>query len=241
MLTGGGGGSGSSLGGFSAPADGLPSAAFRWPRRFATSTALSNAPTTSAYGSPVRFVATVSAARPLVAGTVSFAADGQTIAGCGAQPVARNDVTGRMEASCTTAALRAGLRPVVARYTGYTNDDAVRGASTSPTVAHVVTRAASKVTVSCSPNPVVYPDSVQCTATVTGPTTAPTGKVTWTSSGLGGFTFVSCSLSGGTCSVAYRPAATDVRLTGGITIRATYLGDNNHRETANVTTLAVRR
>jgi len=67
-------------------------------------------------------------------------------------------------------------------------------------------------TVSCRPATVAEASTTTCKATVkdtTVPSTTPTGSVTWTSSGSGSFTGgPSCTLSAGSCSVAFVPSAT---------------------------------
>jgi large repetitive protein len=71
---------------------------------------------------------------------------------------------------------------------------------------------------------------VTCTATVTdsggGTASTPTGTVSWSSDGAGGFSAATCTLDAdGTCSVTYRPAAIG---TGTHTITGSYGGDAKH-------------
>ena len=66
---------------------------------------------------------------------------------------------------------------------------------------------APSVKVSCSRNSVMVLSTTRCTAHVTGVTGGvPTGKVSWTSAGLGYFSENSCNLKGGSCSVQFIPA-----------------------------------
>ena len=100
------------------------------------------------------------------------------------------------------------------------------------------TTRSTAVSVSCSPNPVVYPNAAQCTAVVGSDYTTPSGKVSWTTSGNGYFPSTACELATGRCTVSYRPAAGDVN--ANITIQATYLGNANHYGSSASALLAVR-
>jgi hypothetical protein len=97
------------------------------------------------------------------------------------------------------------------------------------TVLNVV-RAVS-TTVSCAPTSVLANVSTTCTATVTDPTgVAPTGTVSFVSSGAGAFSGPRCSLPAparlsASCSVSYTPAAVG---SGKHVISATYNGDTTH-------------
>ncbi len=75
------------------------------------------------------------------------------------------------------------------------------------------------VAVSCNAPSVTVGKKVRCTATVSGD--FPTGLVSWSSTGLGGFSSFTCRLKKGSCSVTYKPlvALFPANLTAG------YLGD----------------
>src|SRR5207253_1146410 len=100
------------------------------------------------------------------------------------------------------------------------------------------------VTSACSPNPLNAGDTTTCTATVsdtdTGIRTAPTGVVTWSTSGGGTYGTSSCTLSGSgtstTCQVPYTP------IEGGAqTLTASYGGDATHLGNSGTSTLTVHR
>jgi hypothetical protein len=75
----------------------------------------------------------------------------------------------------------------------------------------------------------------KCTAVVsdtsTGSATAPSGTVSFTSSGSGVFSAAQCTLSGtgtsASCTVSFQPAAT--AMDTGQTITASYGGDSTHQ------------
>ncbi len=204
-----------------------PDSAGAAPRR-PTTTTLSSSTSSTTFGAPVSFRATVDGPAPAT-GTVEFSSDGQPIAGCEAQVVANRRV--EYVAGCSTSTLSVGSHSIVARFSGSLG----QLPSTSPPVEVVVNKAVSSVSVSCNPNPVTYPNTVACTATVSNAYTMPTGKVTWTASGNGYFVSTGCYLDAGTCSVRYQP-----RALGGITIRATYLGSATHTTGSASTLLAVK-
>src|SRR2546427_4521316 len=82
--------------------------------------------------------------------------------------------------------------------------------------------------VNCSPSSVIVNQASTCTATVSdtstiSPTT-PTGTVTFAETGpAGSFSSTSCSLSSGSCSVTFTPAAS-----GNALVTGTYGGDSSH-------------
>jgi hypothetical protein len=74
-----------------------------------------------------------------------------------------------------------------------------------------------------------------CTATATG--NAPTGTVTWTTSGTGSVTFpngATCTLVSGSCSVTVKGSGV-----GSVILTATYNGDGNNGQSSGNTALAV--
>ncbi len=101
----------------------------------------------------------------------------------------------------------------------------------------------STTTVSCTPNPVFINQATTCTATVSVETggATPTGTVTFNNGGkAGSFTDPTpageCTLSSGSCSVTYVPAAGDA---GTTTITGNYSGDGFHPASSGNTSLAV--
>ena len=97
----------------------------------------------------------------------------------------------------------------------------------------------SSSNVSCSRSSVVVGSAITCKATVhESGTKAPTGKVTWSSSGSGTFVKASCRLSKhnsySACSVRYTPTAP-----GSVIITASYGGDSNNPASAGAYNLVV--
>src|SRR2546426_6407082 len=109
---------------------------------------------------------------------------------------------------------------------------------TDQNVNAVVTAAATTTSVSCTPSSVAVGSPTTCTATVTdtsGTPTAPTGTVSFATSGTGTFTpLTSCTLTGPTspttCSVTYTPSGTAPRTDS---ITGTYGGDSGHTGSNN--------
>ncbi len=206
------------------------------PSPILTTTTLERSTAGATYGTPVGFSAKVSGGRP-DGGTVTFSANGQPIAGCEAKPVVYEEWLGAGRAVCSTSALPAGSHSVVARFSG----SFPYAASESAPVGVSITKASTVLQLSCSPNPVVYPQNTQCTARVSSAYAIPTGKVTWTTSGNGYFPSPGCELSAGACSVSYSPAAGDVNAPDDITITGTYVGTANFGASSSTVQLAVRR
>ena len=109
-----------------------------------------------------------------------------------------------------------------------------------------VIRPTSTVVV-CNPGTVPVNDPTTCTATVTdtgaGPPTAPTGPVSFTSTGSGMFSSPSCMLmpissSSSSCSVGYTP---NPGSEGTHTITATYAGNPTHSGSAGTFQLMVTK
>ncbi len=90
------------------------------------------------------------------------------------------------------------------------------------------------VSVSCSPSPVVLDQSSSCKATVTGK--SPTGTITW-SSGTGTFSPMSCTLTAGSCQVAFSPSDGS----SPTTISASYSGDSNNQAATGSFSLPVSK
>ena len=102
--------------------------------------------------------------------------------------------------------------------------------------------------VTCSPNTVTAGGSTTCTATVTDTEpsgqTAPTGKVSFTSSGPGAFspgiacTLAPASSSSASCSVTYTPSA-NASAVRSDSITANYNGDSAHATSSGSTNVTV--
>lgn len=150
-----------------------------------SSTALTESLSTSVYGQSVTFTTvTTSPTTGTITGTVNFY-DGALLIGTGT-------ISGD-KASVTTTTLAVGAHSIVATYLGSTS----YATSTSNTVAHTVNVAATGTTLTSSPNPSVFGQSVTYTATVTAVAPGggtPTGLVTF----LNGTTTIGTgTLSGG--------------------------------------------
>ncbi len=163
----------------------------------------------STFGQSVTFTATTSL--PSKPGTVTFL-DGSTNIGS-------VSLSGGV-ATLTTSTLAVGGHNITARI----------DSDTSNTVVQVVNRATPAVTVTSSPNPSTFGESVTITASV--PTGA-TGTIAFTS---GALSLGSGTVSSGTVSVTTTllPAPSDV-------ITATYSGDGTYTSAAGTTTQIVNK
>jgi hypothetical protein len=112
---------------------------------------------------------------------------------------------------------------------------------TSGILSFTVSKRADSVTVVCSPSDVDVGKSEKCTVTVKdispGTISTPTGKITVTILGPGGFSATrTCTLSGSggtaTCHISFTPPAT-----GTYTVTASYPGDFKHVLAAATVTL----
>jgi phosphate transport system substrate-binding protein len=81
----------------------------------------------------------------------------------------------------------------------------------------------TSTTVSCSSASVFVHSAVTCKATVVGTGSVPTGTVTWSSSGSGTFSKLTCRLSKGACSVKFTPTTA-----GSMLLTAVYGGDSRN-------------
>ena len=166
-----------------------------------TTTTLTSTPNPSTSGTSVTFTATVAAVSPgsgTPTGTVDFM-NGTTTLGTGT-------LSSSGVATFSTSTLATGTNSITAVYEGDTNFTT----STSTAVSQVV-NLASTTTLTSTPNPSVYGQSVTFTATVTGSSTTPTGTVTFmegsttlgtgTLSSSGVATFSTTTLAVGTDSV----------------------------------------
>src|SRR5439155_494902 len=107
----------------------------------------------------------------------------------------------------------------------------------------LVTKRATRTSVSCTPTSVPVDAPTSCTATVSdidvGTTSTPSGTVTFGSSSSGSFSSTICTLgASGTCSVTYTPAVVG---TGAHLISADYSGDLKHAPSSGSTTVSVTK
>jgi hypothetical protein len=160
---------------------------------------------TTVFGQPVTFTATVSVNAPgagTPTGNVTFFDASANVVGCAAQTVTANVAT------CITSTLTAGSHPITAVYNG---DASFNASPASNVVLHVVAKAATTVVLTRLPNTgTVFGQLVTFTATiaVTAPGLgAPTGNVTF-NDGLG--TVATCTAQAvaanvATCAVSALP------------------------------------
>ncbi|WP_327188694.1 Ig-like domain-containing protein [Streptomyces xinghaiensis] len=180
-----------------------------------TATTVASAPDPSVFGEAVTFTATVtpSGPGPVPTGTVTFTVAGGSGGGTFTLPL-----DGSGTATLTLDGLSVATYAVTATYSG----DAVYTETSTGTDTHIVSRAATLVSVGSSPDPSVFGEPVAFTATVTpvapGAGT-PTGEVIFTIDGTITLTGI---LSGGTVTV------TDATLPAGPhTVLAEYVGDES--------------
>ena len=175
-----------------------------------TTVTLTSSANPSAYGSSVKFTATVAPAT--ATGTVTFT-DGSTTLG--------TVTLSRGIATYSTSALAAGPHSITASYGGDANDSA----GASPALTQTVNQASTKIALASSANPSVYGSLVTFTATVT-PATA-TGTVTFTD---GSTTLGTVTLSGGIATYSTLTLAV-----GTHSITAAYGGDGNDNPSTSST------
>ncbi len=187
-----------------------------------TTTVLKTAPNPSNVGEAVTMTATVTAQNgSLPTGTVIFESNGVQIGSAG--------LNGSGVAVLNYSALSAGTDGIVAIYQG----SSMLAPSTSNTVSQVVDQVNSTTTVTSSPNPSTFGQSVTITATIApaGPP-LPTGTVGFESNGVGisGCSAVRLSSSlTALCKTSSLAAGTD-------TLQANYSGDGNyHHSSATLT------
>jgi hypothetical protein len=135
-------------------------------QQYTTSTALVSSVNPSAYGEAVTLSATVSSAGPTPTGTVTFK-NGSAALGSAA-------LSGGV-AKITKSTLPVATSTITASYGGDTTD----AKSASSALEQVVEKATSTTAVVSSLNPSTAGKTVTFTATVTSPTTKPTGTVTF--------------------------------------------------------------
>jgi len=190
----------------------------------ATTTTLASSANPSTFGQSVTFTASVTGTNPT--GNVAFAASGMTITGCGAVALAGAGNT--RTAQCTTSALSAGSRSIVATYGG----NASNAGSTSSPLSQTVNKAASTTGLASSTNPSTVGASVTFTATVSA--VAPTGAVAFTDNGalVSGCSAVTLSGAG---NVRTAQCVANTLPAGNRNIVATYAGDANNNGSVSST------
>src|SRR6266487_3725797 len=173
-------------------------------------------------------------------GTVTFSLTAGTTGGSLGSPTCTlSTSSGVTSCSVTFTGTASGSGSVTAMYDG----DSTHNTSTS-TAATVTVTATGKdntsTSVGCSPTTIVPTGTSTCTATVTDTTTAsnvPGGSLSFTSSDTTvGTVVASCSLTGGSCTVAFTGVAS-----GSATVAGTYTGDSTHNGstgTSNTITVA---
>lgn len=175
-------------------------------KQYPTSTALASSLNPSTYGQAVTLTATVSSAGPTPTGTVMFK-NGSTSLGSAT-------LSGGV-AKITKSTLPSGTLTITASYSG----DTVSAKSTSPALTQVVNQATSTTTIVSSVNPSKVGQTVKFTATVTSPTTTPTGTVT--------FMDGSTELGTGTLAKGKASYSTSTLSAGSHNITAVYGGTAN--------------
>ncbi len=202
-------------GSFNASAGALPTQTVNKANSTTTVTA---SPNPSIISQTVTFTATVTAAAPGAgnpSGTVTFTIDSVNVA-----TVALSGGS----ATYSTSSLVVGSHPVSVTYSGDGNFNAGTGS-----VTQIVNKPPSATSVTATPNPSVFGQSVTFTATVTpvlgGPT--PTGLVTFT---IDGATAGSAALSGGSASFS-----TSALSAGAHPVVVTYGGDVNFEGSTSAT------
>jgi hypothetical protein len=191
-------------------------------------TTVSSSPSSSVFGQPVTFSATVGVIPPgkgIPTGSVNLY-DGGTCAAPGTTLATALSLSGAM-ATFTTSTLSAAASPhsILACYSGDPNFNATgTGASTATPLTQIVKPAPTSTTVNSSQNPSIFGQSVTFTATVTntGSTATPTGIVQF---------YVDGSVFGS--AVAVSGSGATVAATSGAIATLTVNGGTAHTVTAN--------
>jgi uncharacterized repeat protein (TIGR03803 family) len=173
-----------------------------------TTTTLVSSLNPSIYGQSVTWTTTVTGAGSVPpTGNVNFKWNGNSI---GSATLNANGV-----ATLTRSNLNADTYPLMAVYRG----DASNLGSTPAVVRQVITQATSSSTLTSSPNPSTQAQAVTFTATISSPTVAATGPVTFTA---GKTVLGTAQPSGGKAKFT-----TSALAVGAITVTAAYQGDSN--------------
>src|SRR5437899_6789879 len=208
-----------------------------------TTTSVSCAPPSVAFGSSTTCTATVtdtSTTPTTPTGTVSFTSSGTgTFTG---SPCTLAAGTTAGTATCFATYAPTGTVARTDTITGSYSGDTGHSTSSGTFSLTVTTGTHSTTTTVSCPTTVFVNQGVTCTATVTdstAPVTTPTGSVTFAVSGVTG-TFTTCTLAAGTtagtatCNTTFTPSTT-----GTASIVGTYGGDSAHTGSNNSATPAV--
>jgi hypothetical protein len=171
-----------------------------------TATSLTSSPNPSTYGQTVTFTATVTSSYGTPTGTVTFYDSGTSIGTA--------SLSGG-HALLSTQTLGGGSHSITAVYAG---NSTFSGSSSSPLIQHV-NKESTTTSLTSSPNPSSFDQTVIFTATVTFTYGSPTGTVTFYDSGT---SIGTGSVSGGHASLSIHTLSV-----GSHTITAAYGGDTN--------------
>ena len=176
-------------------------------QQYTTSTVLGSSLNPSTYGQSVTLTANVSSSGPTPTGNVTFK---KGSAWLGSAPLNGGVAT------ITLSSLSAGSSTITASYGG----DTTSAKSTSPPLTQVVEKATSTTAIVSSKNPSMVGKAVTFTATVTSPTTKPTGSVTF----MDGSTVLGTGTLGGLGKAHFSTSTLSV---GSHNITAVYVGNAN--------------
>jgi hypothetical protein len=187
-----------------------------------TTTVVTSSLNPSTYLRSVTFTATVtSMASELPTGTVTFTADGNVI--CPDVPLV--PTSNGATATCQAATLLAGSHSIVASYSGNTQF----APSQSQPLTEVVNRAATTTSITSTPNPSMYLQTVTITATVIGANGgSPTQTVNFTDNGNAIPGCGAVALTAQTNGSVAICQTTTLSIGTHSQIVATYSGDNNY-------------
>jgi uncharacterized repeat protein (TIGR03803 family) len=195
--------------------------------RKTSSTALAASPNPATVGQTVTLTSTVTGSGTTPTGTVTFS--------IGTTKLATVTLSGgKASTSASTNGIAPGGYPVVAAYSG----DATYSASTSPSYTVTLNKAATKTTLTASPNPVTPPAACTLTAKVARTTGSgfATGTVTFS---VNGTAVGSAKLNAS--GVATLSAATGSVAAGSYPVIAKYGGDgDDNTSTSSVVTVVVK-
>ena len=184
-------------------------ATFTATSKLPTTTAVTSSLNPSTYGQKVTLTATVSGKKGTPTGTVTFYNNTTAL---GTQALTNGS------ASFSISTLAVGTSPINAAYSGDSNN----ADSISPTISQVVNQATTTISLVSSPNPTIYGQNVNFTATITSQYTGnATGIVTFYYNG---------SVELGTAAISGNQALFTLATleAGNDSITATYSGDSNN-------------
>jgi hypothetical protein len=195
-----------------------------------TTTTVTAVPNPGIAGKPVAITATVAPASGTVAptGTVTFT---YTLAGV-TTTLGAGPITLVKGVATVNATLAAGTYPIVATYSGDSDD----GAGTPGTLSLVVNAATTTTKVTATPAAATVGGTITFSAVVTGTGPTATGTVTFVATGTG----ATVNLPTGTLDGTGKTSVTYSTLpAGSYTITATYSGDADNGTSSGTTTVTV--